>query len=326
LPVIWQGGVVTQLTMPAGETLGDANDVNASGVIVGSVNGGSLQKAVYYSGGIATFISQTTSGGSFFVTAFAINDSGRVVGQGIDPMNAARNVGIYYDIGAGSAQEVGALPGFNGALTFGVSNAGHIVGSSMLNQGSGLPFIWTQAGGIVPIPLPVGTSQASARGVNSSGWAVGTASSAFAIPFLYDGTSTHRVADLIPAGTGWDLSTNTSSSALGISEGNIIVGTGVFNGATHAYAMVPVANTSVGGRVLTAEGLGIRNVTVTLTSPTLPVPVTRQTGSFGSYSFSGLQLGVNYTVSVEARKFVFAQPSRSVTTSGNVTGFDFVAN
>jgi hypothetical protein len=35
---------------------------------------------------------------------------------------------------------------------------------------------------------------------------------------------------------------NTSSSALGISDGNIIVGTGVFNGQTHAYAMVPLTN------------------------------------------------------------------------------------
>ena len=151
--------------------------------------------------------------------------------QGIDPNNAARNVGIVYDIGAGSAFEVGALPGFNGALAFGVGNGGHVVGSSMLNQGSGLPFIWSDAGGIVPIPLAAGTSQGSARAVNSAGWVVGQDSSAFSIPFLYDGTTTYRLADLIPAGTGWDLSTNTSSSALGISDNDIIVGTGVYNGA-----------------------------------------------------------------------------------------------
>ena len=33
---------------------------------------------------------------------------------------------------------------------------------------------------------------------------------------------------------------NTSSSALGISDDGVIVGTGVHNGDTHAYAMVPV--------------------------------------------------------------------------------------
>ena len=163
------------------------------------------------------------------------------MGQGIDPMNAARNVGIVYDIGQTMAFEVGALPGFNGALAFGVSNTGYVVGSSMLNQGSGLPFIWSDQGGMVAIPLASGTSQGSARAVNSAGWVVGNDSSAFSIPFLYDGTSTYRLADLIPPNSGWDLSMNTSSSALGISEDGIIVGTGVHNGETHAYAMVPVA-------------------------------------------------------------------------------------
>jgi len=162
-----------------------------------------------------------------------------IVGQGIDPQNAARNVGIVYDIGQTMAFEVGALPGLNGALAFGVSNTGFVVGSSMLNQGSGLPFIWSDNGGIVAIPLAPGTSQGSARAVNSAGWVVGNDSSAFSIPFLYDGTTTYRLADLIPPDSGWDLSMNTSSSALGISEDEIIVGTGVHNGETHAYAMVP---------------------------------------------------------------------------------------
>jgi cell division septation protein DedD len=243
LPVIWQNGVVSQLPLPAGETLGDANSVNSSTVAVGSVDAGSSQRGVIYSGGSATIITQTTANGSYFLTAFGINDSGRIVGQGIDPQNAARNVGIVYDIGQTMAFEVGALPGMNGALAFGVSNTGYVVGSSMLNQGSGLPFIWSDQGGIVAIPLAPGTSEGSARAVNSAGWVVGDDSSAFSIPFLYDGTTTYRLADLIPPNSGWDLSMNTSSSALGISEDGVIVGTGVHNGDTHAYAMVPVAPT-----------------------------------------------------------------------------------
>ena len=241
LPVIWQNGAVSQLPLPAGETLGDANSVNASSVAVGSVDAGSLQRGAIYSGGSGTIITQTTANGSFFVTAFGINDSGRVVGQGIDPNNAARNVGIVYDIGQSMAFEVGALPGLNGALAFGVSNTGYVVGSSILNQGSGLPFIWSDQGGMVAIPLATGTSQGSARAVNSAGWVVGNDSSAFSIPFLYDGTNTYRLADLIPPGSGWDLSMNTSSSADGISENDAIVGTGVHDGETHAYAMVPAA-------------------------------------------------------------------------------------
>jgi uncharacterized membrane protein len=240
LPVIWQNGAVSQLPLPPGETLGDANSVNASSVAVGSVGAGSLQRGAIYSGGSGTIITQTTANGSFFVTAFGINDAGRVVGQGIDPMNAARNVGIVYDIGQNMAFEVGALPGLNGALAFGVSNTGYVVGSSMLNQGSGLPFIWADQRGMVAIPLATGTSQGSARAVNSAGWVVGTDSSAFAIPFLFVGKNTYRLADLIPPNSGWDLSMNTSSSADGISENGTIVGTGMYNGETHAYAIVLV--------------------------------------------------------------------------------------
>jgi hypothetical protein len=243
LPVIWQNGVVSQLPLPAGETLGDANSVNASNVAAGSVDAGSNQRGVIYSGGSATIITQTTANGSFFLTALGINDSGRIVGQGIDPGNAARNVGIVYDIGQNMAFEVGALSGMNGALAFAVSNTGFVVGSSMLNQGSGLPFIWSDNGGMVAIPLASGTSEGSARAVNSAGWVVGDDSSAFSIPFLYDGTTTYRLADLIPPNSDWDLSMNTSSSALGISEDGVIVGTGVHNGETHAYAMVPARAT-----------------------------------------------------------------------------------
>lgn len=323
LPVIWQNGAVSQLPLPTGETLGDANDVNASGVAVGSAGGGSLQRAVIYSGATATLITQTTANGSIFVTAFGINDSGRVVGQGIDPNNAARNVGMVYDIGNSSAFEVGALPDANGALAFGVSNAGHVVGASMMNQGSGLPFIWTQASGITAIPLPTGTSSGSARAVNSSGWAVGTASSAFAIPFLYNGTNTYRLADLIPANSGWDLSMNTSSSALGISDNGVIVGTGVLNGQIRAYAMVPVVtNVSLGGRIITG-GFPMNGALVTISGGNLPAPVTIRASTLGFYNFQGLQPSATYTVTVEAGRYTFAQPTRMITLQANVSDFNF---
>jgi len=325
LPTIWQNGVVSQLPLPAGETLGDANDVNSSGVAVGSINSGSAQRAAIFSGATGSVISQTTSTGCFFTSAFGINDSGRVVGNGIDPNNAARNVGMVFEVGASVATEVGALPGANGALAFAVGNGGHVVGSSMMNQGSGLPFIWTQAGGMVAIPLPVGTTQGSARGVNSTGKAVGTASSAFAIPFYYDGTNTFRLADLIPAGTGWDLSTNTSSSALGISDNGVIVGTGVLNGAVRGYAMVPAGNVSVGGRVTTASGNGIRNAVITITGGSLPSPMIARTGSFGYYRFPTVAIGGPYTVTVTTKNFTFTSPTRQVTAVTNVDDADFVA-
>ena len=253
LPVFWSGGIVTQFALPSGQTLGDANDVNAAGVAVGSVNSGSLQRGTVYQGGAGAIITQTSANGSYFLTAFGINNNGLVCGQGIDPNNAAVNVGILYDMNTNQVFDVGATAGNNGALAFDVSNAGHVTGSSMFNQGSGTPFIWQAGSGIQAVPLPVGTSQGSGRGVNSSGWVVGTASSAFAIPFVYDGTATYRIGDVIVNPSGWDLLTNTSSSALGISDTGVIVGTGLLNGSIHGYALVPVPEPTS----LIAIGLGL---------------------------------------------------------------------
>lgn len=240
LPLLWRGGVVSQLPMPAGQQFGRGNDINNAGVGCGSVGSGSLEFGVLYTATTSTPITRLTGTGCFLRTAFSLNDAGWVVGFGIDPANAARNVGFVYDSVADVSFEVDPLPGHNGALAFDVSNAGHVVGASMLNQGSGLPFIWTQSGGAKAIDLPAGTSTGSARGVNNAGWVVGNAGGVYSVPWLYDGNATYDLQSLLPPGSGWDLSTNTSASAMGISEDGIITGTGVFSGGlTHAYAMVP---------------------------------------------------------------------------------------
>ena len=89
--------------------------------------------------------------------------------------------------------------------------------------------------------------------------------------------------------------------------------------------MVPLTNVSVSGRVLTSIGAGIRNAEVTLSGGTLPGPRRTSTGSFGYFSFSGLQPGVTYTVTVATKHYVLTQPSRNVTPQSDVTNFDFVA-
>ncbi len=242
LPVMWNNGALSALTLPAGFSVGQANSVNAAGVVAGAVGSGVTQRAVLYTGGVGSVITATTANGSFMTVAFGISDAGLVVGSGIDPNNAAVNVGMVYDSVSGVMSTVGALPGTNGALNFGVSNSGYVVGSSMLNQGAGSSFIWSAAGGMLPIPLPPATSQGGARGVNDAGWVVGTAGGQFAVPYLYADGTTYALQSLLPAGTGWDLSTNTSSSALAITNDGTIVGTAVHGGLTHAYRMVPVSS------------------------------------------------------------------------------------
>ncbi|MEM7455140.1 MAG: hypothetical protein AAF456_12385 [Planctomycetota bacterium] len=254
LPVIWDGGTASALQLPSGQTLGRAYGINNSELIVGSVNGGSLeQAAVFSTSGPGTVLTQTFNGGDL-ITAYGVNDSGRIVGQGSDPNNAAVTKGWFLDDGDSAATDIGALTsrGHNSAIPFDVCSAGFITGSSSLNSGAdGRPFFWSDAGGMIEIPLPSGTSTASGRGVNDHGWVVGTGGGATAVPFLWDGNNTYRLQTLITeGGAGWDLEAGTSNGAFSISDDGTVTGRGLLDGELTAFAMVllepePVAPDSV---------------------------------------------------------------------------------
>src|SRR5438067_6268519 len=66
LPVMWHNGVVSQLPLPAGETLGYANSVNASSVAVGSVDAGCLQRGAIYRGAAGQSLSKPQRAGVFW--------------------------------------------------------------------------------------------------------------------------------------------------------------------------------------------------------------------------------------------------------------------
>ena len=240
VPLMWQNGVVSQLDMVPGSGVGRAYAVNASGMIVGSNGGGVDERAVYWTGGTLNQITATTTNGTYMTTAYGVTDTGLVVGQGINPNALANNVALVYDTNTGVLTEIPSLAGDNGGIAFGASANGYVVGSSSYNQSNGLPVIWSETEGTVEIGLPTGASMGSARDANSSGWAVGTASGLYALPFLYDGADTYLLQDLIGDNTGWDISTNTFSSALGIAEDGSIVGTGLVNGEIRAYKMTLV--------------------------------------------------------------------------------------
>lgn len=85
------------------------------------------------------------------------------------------------------------------------------------------------------------------------------------------------------------------------------------------------ANGFIEGRVSLADGRGIRNAMVIITGGGLAAPRYAQTGDFGNYRFEDLPVGQTYVVSVVSKRFVFANPTRTVTLDDNVTGFDFEA-
>ena len=240
LPVIWHNGVASQLPVPPGYTYARAFDVNASDVAVGSVNYGTAARGVIYSGSSAAIITATAPNGVYFSNAYAINDSGRVVGQGTDPSIEFSRRALVYEISTKTTINLGTLQGANSAVANDVNNSGVVVGDAFEYFGAGYPFIWSEATGMVALPLPEGTNGGSATGVNSAGWVVGTL---YPGRFLYDGMTTYQLADLIPAGSGWTFTAGPFVTHVSISDNNIIVGTGTHNGERHAYAMVPMPAT-----------------------------------------------------------------------------------
>jgi hypothetical protein len=84
------------------------------------------------------------------------------------------------------------------------------------------------------------------------------------------------------------------------------------------------APVEISGRVTNYNGRGIQNVTVILTSQKGSL-ITVRTGSFGYYRFSGVEAGNAYTVTVAAKRYTFADPTRIVNVSDNIADLNFVA-
>ena len=93
-----------------------------------------------------------------------------------------------------------------------------------------------------------------------------------------------------------------------------------------ADEIVPsAAGASISGRVVTAYGQGIRNVIVTVEGGNLIQPVYCVTGPFGYYRFDDLPAGQTYVVTVSAKRFTFANPTRAVNLDDELLNFDFVS-
>ncbi|MEO7538717.1 MAG: carboxypeptidase-like regulatory domain-containing protein, partial [Pyrinomonadaceae bacterium] len=104
-------------------------------------------------------------------------------------------------------------------------------------------------------------------------------------------------------------------------------GTGQIAGGWGIEFFVPTAaQGSISGRVLTADGIAIRNAEVTVTGNTLQTPLRVVTSSFGYFTFDGLQVGETYVVTVNSRRFTFQAPSQVVSLVDNITNLDFVAD
>lgn len=92
------------------------------------------------------------------------------------------------------------------------------------------------------------------------------------------------------------------------------------------FLRTTAASASVSGRVLTANGNGIRNANVVITGNALSEPIVVQTGSFGWFYFDGLRAGETYVITVNSSRYTFSTPSRVISLVDNVIDADFIAD
>ncbi|MEQ1605588.1 MAG: cytochrome c peroxidase [Pyrinomonadaceae bacterium] len=136
------------------------------------------------------------------------------------------------------------------------------------------------------------------------------------------------------AGNGW------VSVSLPIPNSTAVAGRTYFarwyvqdGGAAFGFSVSPAArftvfgnatetpNITISGRVLTPDGAGLRNATVTLTdSGGFARRVT--TSSFGVYTFDNIPAGASYIASVASKRYRFAP--QSITPTSNISSLDLI--
>jgi hypothetical protein len=97
------------------------------------------------------------------------------------------------------------------------------------------------------------------------------------------------------------------------------------NGQVTLYAPTAAA-VYLGGRVLTADGRGVRNARVVVSGNSMIEPKIAVTGPFGYYGFDGLQAGETYVVTVNSKRFTFSMPSRVVSLTDDLLDTNFIAD
>jgi probable HAF family extracellular repeat protein len=170
--------------------------------------------------------------GGSWSSAYAINDSGQIIGYGLNGSGSFR---AFVSSPGLRLIELGTLGG-SSSYAFGINDAGEIVGHSSIAGGYLHAFLYSD--GAMRDLGTLGGGHSYAYGINSGGDVVGhswLASSAGTHAFLYRNGSMTDLNTLIGPDSGWVL-----MEAYAINDRGQIAGTGLFNGRMSAYRLDPV--------------------------------------------------------------------------------------
>ncbi|HQY68773.1 MAG TPA: carboxypeptidase regulatory-like domain-containing protein, partial [Pyrinomonadaceae bacterium] len=132
-------------------------------------------------------------------------------------------------------------------------------------------------------------------------------------------TVTFAIAGTATAGVYPITFSSTPTPQSVSSAGGALLATTYENG--NVTITVSAAGVLVAGRVLTSDGRGLRNATVTLTD-SHGNRRTAITSSFGSYRFEDVEAGDTYIIAVNSRRYRFA--TRVVNVTDSLSDVDFV--
>lgn len=85
------------------------------------------------------------------------------------------------------------------------------------------------------------------------------------------------------------------------------------------------ASVSIGGRVMTATGRGIRNVRLILTDSAGATHIAFS-NAFGYYRFADIPAGATYVISATGKRYVFDNPTQALFVSEETSGINFIAS
>ena len=102
--------------------------------------------------------------------------------------------------------------------------------------------------------------------------------------------------------------------------------TGTVSAASFTINPTLAGDVVLGGRILTANGAGLKGAIVTISGGDLAAPRSMTTTTFGHYMFDDLSAGQSYVVSVSSRRYTFQTPAMLVNLDEDLAEVNFIAN